>query len=168
MLANHHAPASNDSPQGDSNYDSILAALTATARGRAFLQEFALRNRAAETAALLSAIRRIEDLLIARSLEPGEAAVAGPLAAAASQIAGASKIEAPPAADESGGAVQHARRSGSRFDNRTPDEASPPASAAEVGVKAISEPAHVATHPVCDPFADICALSADEKIALFT
>jgi hypothetical protein len=71
MLANH-APASNDSPQGDSDYETILTALTESARGRSFLQEFLRRNRNADTAALLTAIGRIEGLLATRSLEPDE------------------------------------------------------------------------------------------------
>lgn len=71
MLANH-APAPNDSPQGDSDYETILTALTETARGRAFLQEFLQRNRSADTASLLTAIRRIEGLLTAGSLEPDQ------------------------------------------------------------------------------------------------
>lgn len=71
MLANH-APASNDSPQGDSDYETILAALTESARGRSFLQEFLRRNRSADTATLLTAIGRIEGLLTTRSLEPDE------------------------------------------------------------------------------------------------
>jgi hypothetical protein len=73
MLANH-APASNDSPHGDSDYDIILAALMETARGRSFLAEYARRNRSPDTATLLSAIARIENLLTSRSLEPGEPA----------------------------------------------------------------------------------------------
>jgi hypothetical protein len=71
MLANH-APASNDSPQGDSDYETILTALTESARGRSFLQEFLRRNRSADTASLLTAIGRIEELLKTRSLEPDE------------------------------------------------------------------------------------------------
>ena len=73
MLANH-AAASNDSPQGDSDYETILAALTDSARGRSFLQEFLRRNRSAETASLLTAIRRIEGLLTSRDMEPDQAA----------------------------------------------------------------------------------------------
>jgi hypothetical protein len=77
MLANHHAPASNGSPEGDSDrsgldptdYDIILSALLESARGRSFLEEHARRNRATETATLLAAIGRIEDLLTSRSLE---------------------------------------------------------------------------------------------------
>jgi hypothetical protein len=72
MLANHQAPASNDSPSGDSDYDSILTALMQSARGRAFLHDYALRHRAADTATLLTAIGRIEGLLTSRSLEPVE------------------------------------------------------------------------------------------------
>ena len=73
MLANH-APASNDSPQGDSDYETILTALTDSERGRSFLQEFLRRNRSAETASLLTAIRRIEGLLTSRDMEPDQAA----------------------------------------------------------------------------------------------
>jgi hypothetical protein len=71
MLANH-APAPNDSPQGDSDYETILTALTESARGRAFLQEFLQRNRSADTASLLTAIRRIEGLLTTGNLEPDQ------------------------------------------------------------------------------------------------
>lgn len=41
-----------------------------SARGRSFLQEYALRNRVANTETLLSALGRIEGLLTARALEP--------------------------------------------------------------------------------------------------
>src|SRR5580692_10508096 len=44
--------------QGD--YDAICAALMRTERGRWFLQEYAKRNRHADTEVLLVAIRRIE------------------------------------------------------------------------------------------------------------
>lgn len=75
MSANH-APALSDAvsdtpaPQGDSDYDIILTALMETPRGRAFLQEYAHRNRNADTATLLMAIGRIEGLLISKGLEP--------------------------------------------------------------------------------------------------
>jgi hypothetical protein len=74
MLANH-APAPNDSPQGDSDYEAILTALMASARGQSFLQEYLRRNRSDETASLLTAIRRIEGLLTTRSLEPDPAGI---------------------------------------------------------------------------------------------
>jgi hypothetical protein len=62
-----HAPAP---PPTDSDYDSILAAVMETARGRWFLHEYARRNRSAETGALLAAIGRIEALLESRDDTP--------------------------------------------------------------------------------------------------
>jgi hypothetical protein len=47
-------------PAVDSDYDAICAAVMATARGRWFLDEFARRNRSADTATVLAAIQRIE------------------------------------------------------------------------------------------------------------
>ena len=44
-------------------YDAICAVLMHTDRGRWFLQEYARRNRSAETQVLLAAIRRIEDVV---------------------------------------------------------------------------------------------------------
>ncbi len=48
-----------------SDYDAICAALMQTERGRWFLQEYALRNRSADTKLLLSAIERIEAVVCA-------------------------------------------------------------------------------------------------------
>lgn len=70
MLANHQASDADEAPLSDSDYASILRALEETARGRSFLREFARRSRAMDTDTLLSAIGRIEGLLITRSLEP--------------------------------------------------------------------------------------------------
>lgn len=44
----------------DPDYEAILAAVTETARGRWFLDEYARRNRTADTRALLSALQRLE------------------------------------------------------------------------------------------------------------
>jgi hypothetical protein len=52
-------------PAAQSDYDSICAALMDTERGRWFLQEFALRNRSADTKLLLAAIERIEAVVCA-------------------------------------------------------------------------------------------------------
>jgi hypothetical protein len=82
MLTNQHAPAPDESPQGDSDYDSILAALMQTARGRAFLEEHARRSRAEETANLLAALARIENLLMSRGLDPAAIAHANGIAVA--------------------------------------------------------------------------------------
>ena len=47
-------------PAAQSDYDSICAALMQTERGRWFLEEYARRNRSADTRILLAAIQRIE------------------------------------------------------------------------------------------------------------
>lgn len=57
-----------------------------SARGRTFLQEYALRNRVADTATLLTAIGRIEGLLTSR---------AGPWTAETAPSSGAPLAEAP-------------------------------------------------------------------------
>jgi hypothetical protein len=87
MLTNQHAPAPDESPQGDSDYDSILAALMQTARGRAFLEEHARRSRAEETANLLAALARIENLLISRGLDPAGLSYANGVAVAGIPVA---------------------------------------------------------------------------------
>jgi len=48
-----------DVPTADADYDAILATLTATARGRAFLAEHGRRTRGADTATVLAAIDHI-------------------------------------------------------------------------------------------------------------
>lgn len=50
-------------PSDDPIYDALVAALRSNARGRAFLDEYARRSRAADTAAALQALGRIEALL---------------------------------------------------------------------------------------------------------
>ena len=50
-------------PSDDPIYDALVAALRATARGRAFLDEYARRCRAADTRSALDALGRIEALL---------------------------------------------------------------------------------------------------------
>jgi hypothetical protein len=54
------ATTPSPSPQDDAEYEAIHAALMETARGRAFLAEYARRNRRADIAALLAASERIE------------------------------------------------------------------------------------------------------------
>jgi hypothetical protein len=163
MLANH-APASNDdSPQGDSDYDTILAALMETARGRFFLQEYALRNRTTDTATLLTAIGRIEGLLTSRALEPAgpvaaeavepqhaEAPVTAPVEAEGSDIAAAAAIEAVVTEDTIFEYAEVAFTQGS------------------IAGFEPEQPPGDATPATRDPFADIRALSDEEKIALFT
>src|SRR5258708_17333523 len=52
-------------PAAQSDYYCIYAALMDTARGRWFLQEYARRNRSADTKLLLAAIERIEAVVCA-------------------------------------------------------------------------------------------------------
>jgi hypothetical protein len=66
-LARRTAP---DAP-APSDYDALCAALSATARGRAFLDEHAQRARAADTAVALEALSRLEAVLRTRDEEAG-------------------------------------------------------------------------------------------------
>ena len=50
-------------PSDDPIYDALVAALSATARGRAFLDEYARRCRTADTRSALDALSRIEAML---------------------------------------------------------------------------------------------------------
>src|SRR6266851_1555974 len=52
-------------PAGRGDYESICAALMQTGRGRWFLEEYAKRNRSADTHLLLAAIERIETVVCA-------------------------------------------------------------------------------------------------------
>lgn len=208
MLANH-ASASNDSPQGDSEYEIILTALMETARGRSFLQEFAQRNRATDTATLLTAIGRIEGLLTSRSLEPAALQPADDVPpATATASTGMPDIEGPDAeasdvetmaagiieidsdltpeileveafsievvefdtvpvevADSVAAPVDVAALQATAIEFLGPDCLGPDPTDAK---PARIEPAPIAKRAPRDPFADIRALSDDEKIALFT
>jgi hypothetical protein len=198
MLANHHAPASNDSPQGDSDYEIILTALMETARGRSFLEQYSQRNRTTETAALLTAIGRIENLLTSRSFEPADPShVDGipPSEPAAEPNIDVSDIEivATEIVEIDGGpAPELAEGEPLRIEvtevgavsvevmECVPvplDVAAPEGTAIAflgpdfTGTKLLQRdaapPAGRTTRITRDPFADICALSDAEKIALF-
>jgi hypothetical protein len=68
----------------EADYDAVLAALMAAERGRRFLTEYADRNRHADTAAIVSAIARIEATL--RGDGPPHADAAGDLMEIAAAI----------------------------------------------------------------------------------
>jgi hypothetical protein len=184
MLANQGL-ASDGSPQGGADYDIILTALMGTERGRSFLQEYAQRNRTSETATLLTAIRRIEDLLKSRALEPETPPVAAnanhdaaplepsPAEATAADIAA---LEEPAVAAVS---VAIAETETAAIEIAAVEIVAVKAVAFEMpgvdfadGDESDSDqamlPANDATPVPRDPFADIRALSDDEKIALFT
>ena len=62
----------NPPPHGmsDVDYEAIEAAVTETVRGRWFLNEFARRNRAAESAPMLEAMARIESMIASQAALP--------------------------------------------------------------------------------------------------
>src|SRR5450631_2812673 len=64
-------------PAAQSDYDSICAALMQTERGRWFLEEYAKRNRSADTRILLTAIQRIETVVCADRSERDKQAQQG-------------------------------------------------------------------------------------------
>lgn len=156
-----------------------------TARGRSFLEKYARRSRAGDTATLLTAIRRIEDLLTTKSPEtaepsPADAPLSG--AAEASPIAAATdtaRIEPANAdiADVKTEPVQVMQiEAGPIETGPSPVEAVVfeasaiaflgPDPAGDAAMPVV--PANRAKHETRDPFADIRALSEEEKIALFT
>lgn len=63
-----------DTPDED-QYQAFCAALGASARGRAFLAEYARRNRNADTGPLLTAIERMQSSLAVDTAAPGEALI---------------------------------------------------------------------------------------------
>ncbi len=121
-----------------------------TARGRSFLREYALRTRTTDTASLLTAIGRIESLLITRSLEPAELA-RDDMSTTSLEAKDAAGFDAP---------RDHAAASAIAFLGPQVIAASLPAEPAQP-----TDPIEPAPR---EPFADICALSNHEKIALFT
>lgn len=150
-----------------------------SARGRSFLQEFALRNRVADTTTLLTAIGRIEGLLTSRSLEPAGPSSTDsgppPEAHAVEAVAAEStEIENSPPSEltETGvvsvevfevasGSAGVAARQVSAIEFLGPDLGTEPASLPAI-------PQNIPAKPEASaPFADIRALSYEEKIALF-
>ena len=121
-----------------------------TARGRSFLREYAQRTRTTDTASLLTAIGRIENLLTARSLEPNESARDD------------TSTTSPEAMDAEGFDASCDQGAGSAIEFLGPQVIAA-ASRAEPSQR--TDPIELAPR---EPFADICALSNHEKIALFT
>jgi hypothetical protein len=69
-MSQHDTPSTGQTmPSVDSEYDNILSAVMETARGRWFLHEYVRRNRNTDTGSLLAAINRIEALLKSKSDE---------------------------------------------------------------------------------------------------
>lgn len=77
------------------NYEEIEQAVMETSRGRWFLTEFARRHKAADTAVLLDAIRRLEDQIQTRSAEAANTSVKQPL----DGLEGLAELDEQPAAE---------------------------------------------------------------------
>ncbi|MDI3468343.1 MAG: hypothetical protein OJF62_000406 [Pseudolabrys sp.] len=137
-------------------YDALYAALSANARGRAFLDEVARRARQADTSAALAALARIE-----MKLNASLAAQAAP------DVAAAPPVPNEPVADYS---LDDAPVPYEAADHEDAD----PLPAIEAQHHAPAEPAPAPARPTLDqsPHADliaqVMALSPEERIALFS
>lgn len=58
--------------EGEHDYEALHAALSSSARGRAFLAEYARRNRNADTGAVLDALSRLQSLVQTRAAPPAD------------------------------------------------------------------------------------------------
>lgn len=165
---NDSAPAlrSEPEPLADSDYDTILAAVMETARGRWFLREYAHRNRNADTGMLLTAISRIESLLRTRDGAPELVAAVGSapdVAAILAQLRDIAEnlIEC--------GAPTYLCSDLLRWVEELAQAYAKPAEAPHESERpADANAVEIAEEPARDPFADILALSPEERIALFT
>ena len=126
-------PVAPVAPAGADDYETLMAALSASARGRAFLAEYVRRNRQADTEAILAALRKLEQRLTAE--EPAPAPAPEP--------------PAEPARPHL--ALVHPAQE--------PERPVPP-------TEPTKEEAALST--AADPLAALMALSADERLALFS
>lgn len=181
----------------DDEYRALCDALSESQRGRAFLAEYARRNRNADTAVLLDAIGRIEAqlaadasaaerlrddlrmLLIAIRLARPEIDAAGPATQAAKLTKLLDLLERRIDAMAETKAVDDAQQADAAAEPTrsqlavvlAPDEPELPIPSAasfepRLVENAAAEPAAQLPRP--DPLAAIIALSADERLALFT
>jgi hypothetical protein len=83
MASEALAPAQAAAAPNEDEYQTFSAALSASARGRAFLAEYARRHRGADTEILLAAIVRLEGLIRAQNAagEPARAELRALIAA---------------------------------------------------------------------------------------
>jgi hypothetical protein len=182
-----------DAPNED-DFLTLCAALSESGRGRAFLAEYARRNRNADTEALLAAIERIEArlradasavqrlrddlrlLLIAIRLARPEINAAAPAAQAAKLAALLDLLERRIDAMAGAEAAELAPPADEPLGAHLavvppPDEPelpipSPASFEPRLVEKIAAEP--TAQPPPSDPLAAIMALSEDERLALFT
>jgi hypothetical protein len=159
---------SEQPPLADSDYDSILCAVMETARGRWFLHEYVRRNRNADTGTLLAAIERIESLLKTREDAPAPAAPIVDTPPGVSAIL----VQLRDIAEnliECGAPTYLCNDLLRRIEDLALAYSKPAASSAPIDTKpAAVVPVAEIVEPPRDPFADILALSPEERIALFT
>jgi hypothetical protein len=163
-----HQPLNSEpAALADSDYDSILGAVMETARGRWFLHEYVRRNRNADTGTLLAAIDRIESMLKARDRDgadenaPAPADVTGIVARLRDLAENLIECGAPTYLCNE--LVRRIEELNVAISRRA-DEAV----AAEAEPIAVTQLEIVVSEELRDPFADILALSPEERIALFT
>jgi hypothetical protein len=166
---------SEQEPLADSDYDTILGAVMETARGRWFLQEYARQNRNADTGVLLTAIDRIESLLKSREAEPepeaadAPAGVPGILMQLRDTTENLIECGAPTyLCNDLLHRIEELALAYAKPGEIPTPVASPPAVASLVASPVASPVEIAAAEPARDPYADILALSPDERIALFT
>lgn len=145
-------------------YDTLLAALSDTARGRAFLAEYARRNRAADTDTLLAALARLETHIAREGAQAERVRDDLRMLLIAIRLARPEIEAAEPAA--------RAGKLGKLLDMldgrvaAIAGETSAAAAEAPAPRANVAAPAQ-AMHPA-DPLAPLMALSEDERLALFT
>lgn len=135
-----------DDGVSDRDYAMLLATLSVSARGQAFLAEYARRNRLVETEMLLTAIARLEAMIATQQasvirpapVEPAASIAPAPTASAMAQAT--LWVEAVPSWEEA-----------------APEETPAPA-ADQLEAPPSSK----------DPFEQLMSLSEEERLALFT
>lgn len=165
----HPAPAlrGEQPPLADSDYDSILGAVMETARGRWFLHEYVCRNRNADTGTLLAAIERIESLMKTREDTPEPLAPVGDPPPGVSAIL----VQLRDVAEnliECGAPTYLCNNLLRQIEDLALAYARPSATHAPIETAAAAAGIAPIASPPRDPFADILALSPEERIALFT
>ena len=177
------ALAGESQSAGDSEYETFLAVLLSSARGRAFLDEHARRSRQADTEMLLDALTRIEATLAGQSAQAAPQPMSPPpagtaLAAIAAQAVAAAESDMPQGkVIKAGSMPPSAHFAGEDFTGGgeappSPEVVSASADpAAQSNVIADTVPAEHAAPPgapVADALAQILALSDEERLALFS
>ena len=174
---------SEQEPLADSDYDTILGAVMETARGRWFLQEYARQNRNADTGVLLVAIDRIESLLKSREAAPEPEAADAPASVPGILVQlrdiAENLIECGAPAYLCNDLLRRVEELALAYakPGEIPMPVALPLAVAIPVASPVESPAAIpvaspveiaAAEPPRDPYADILALSPEERIALFT